>query len=43
MLILSIGKNPILISVIGLVGASFFMGVFFIKMLQNLPVNQEIQ
>jgi len=42
-LMFSIGKNIILISVVGLVGASFFMGVFFIKMLQNLPVNQEIQ
>lgn len=43
MLMVSIGKNIILISVIGLVGASFFMGVFFIKVLQNLPVNQEMQ
>jgi hypothetical protein len=41
LLMLSIGKNIILISVIGLVGASFFAGVFFIKMLQNLPVNRE--
>jgi hypothetical protein len=41
LLMLSIGKNIILISVVGLVGASFFAGVFFIKILQNLPVNRE--